>query len=82
MELLIVHEKDLQDKEEDVIGVVDSIENAESIIKQYYGEFTEISKKDIRDSTLEYSKVLKVKSFDDSFYEVEITLQWFTLNCA
>ena len=82
MELLIIHEKDLEDGEGSVIGVADSVVNAERIIKEYYGDFTELSKREIRDSTLEYSKELRVESFDGSYYNVVITLQWFTLNVA
>ena len=82
MDLIVIHEQDLQDKEQDVIGVCSSIENAEKLIKEYYGEFIEISKQDIRDSTLEYSKILEIKGIDEETYRVKITLQWFSLNVA
>ena len=82
MDLIVIHEQDLQDKEQDVIGVCSSIENAEKLIKEYYGEFIEISKQDIRDSTLEYSQILEIKGIDEETYIVKITLQWFSLNVA
>lgn len=80
--LLVIHEKDLDDKEQIVIGVADSVENAEKIINEYYGEHKEINYKDIRDSNLEYSKVLEVKGAFEEPYQVEIWLEWFQLNCA
>ena len=51
--LLVIHEKDLDDKEQIVVGVADSVENAEKIINEYYGEHKEISYIDICDSNLE-----------------------------
>jgi len=80
--ILVIHETDLDDKEQIVMGVADSIENAELLIKEYYGEYKEISYNDIRDSNLEYSKVLEVKDAFDKPYKVEICLEWFELNCA
>lgn len=80
MEILVIYEEDLKDNEVIVIGLADSIEMAEQLIKNYYGDFKEISKTDIRDSSLEYSKILEPCCFNDKPYRVEITLQWFTLN--
>lgn len=80
MNLFIIHEIDFSTDEKDVIGVCDSVENAESLIRRYYGEYREIHFKYIRDSTLEYTKRLEVKDWQGSIYVVEITLQWFTLN--
>lgn len=80
--LLVIHEKDLVDKEQIVVGVADSVENAEKIINEYYGEYKEISYNDILDSNLEYSKVLEVKGAFEEPYRVEIRLEWFQLNCA
>lgn len=80
--LLVIHEKDLDDNEQIVVGVADSVENAENIINEYYGEHKEISYKDISDSNLEYSKMLEVKGAFEEPYQVEIWLEWFQLNCA
>lgn len=82
MNLLVIHEQDLKNKEQDVIGVCSSVENAEILINKYYGEFVEIVKHDIRDSTLEYSKILEVKDINNEPYMVKITLQWFILNAS
>lgn len=78
--LLVIHEKDLEDNEKTVIGVADSVENAEEMIKKYYGEFEEISRNDIQDSGLEYSKVLEVKTVFANSYRVEVCLEWFCVN--
>lgn len=80
MEILVIHEKDLDDQEESVIGVADSVENAEKIINEYYGKFQGISFNNIQHSNLEYSKILEVKDFSGEPYKVEIFLEWFRLN--
>ena len=85
MDLIIIHERDHDDKEDSVIGVADCVENAEIMITEYYGKenYKEISFRDIRDSNLEYSKVLEVQSdvlLRDSSYKVTVTLAWFKLN--
>jgi hypothetical protein len=77
--IVVIHEKDLEDNEQIVIGVADSVESAERIIDEYYGEYEQISYRDIRDSNIEYSKVLEVKSTLGSS-RVEIWLEWFSLN--
>lgn len=80
--ILVIHEKDLNHKEQIVIGVADSIENAEKMINEYYGEYKEISYNDIEGFNLEYSKLLEVKGVLDELYKVEIWLEWFPLNFA
>lgn len=80
--VLVIHERDLDDNEEIVIGVADSVEKAEFIISQYYGEYKQESFRDIRDSVLEYSKVISVESSfrKGEVWRYELTLEWFTLN--
>ena len=83
MNLLVIHEKDHDDKEEIVIGVADSVENANLMIEEYYGKvnYDEISFNEIRDSCLEYIKVLEIKEDSlNSTYRVTVTLEWFVLN--
>lgn len=80
--LLVIHEKDLDDNEQSVVGVADSVDNAEKIINEYFGKYKEISHKDIRDSNLEYSKVLELEGAFKKPYQVEIWLEWFQLNSA
>lgn len=82
--LLVIHEHDLSDNEHIVIGVAENVEKAEEMIKGYYGEgnYTEISKTDIRDSNLEYSKILQINELEHAIpaYKVKILLEWFELN--
>jgi hypothetical protein len=80
MNVVVIHEKDYDDKIDTVIGVADSVENAEKVIRDYYGEFEVTKYTDIRDSGLEYQKVLKVEGLNGKHYLVEICLQWFELN--
>jgi len=79
-EVLIIHEKDFDDYKQSVIGVANSVENAEKIIIEYYGDYKELSHRDTRDSSIEYSKRLEVKDHLYEPYIVEISLQWFSLN--
>jgi len=79
--VLVIHEIDLHDNEHDVIGVADSVEKAGELIKGCYGDdYRELSHRDIRDSSLEYIKILEVKDSDNDFYKVQIMLQWFGVN--
>tara|TARA_R110000787_G_scaffold196391_2_gene307720 strand:- start:1596 stop:1850 length:255 start_codon:yes stop_codon:yes gene_type:complete len=84
MNLIVIHEKDHEDNEESVIGVADSVKSAESIIEKYYGKdnYTEVSFNDIRDSNLEYSKVIELKWHKSEPTKVTLTLEWFSLNKA
>jgi|TARA_R110000744_G_C19032106_1_gene525583 hypothetical protein len=84
MNLIVIHERDHDDNDKSVVGVADSIKNAESIIAEYYGSnnYRVISFQDIRDSSLEYSKVIEIEyeHFETSL--ATLTLEWFTLNKA
>lgn len=62
MELVLIREHDLRDNAHDIIGIADSVENAERMINDYYLDFEEISYTDVRDSSIEYEKILLVKS--------------------
>lgn len=64
----------------EVIGVVDTLEKAEEIIKEYYGEHKVLSHQNIREGNIEYSKLLEVKDHEQNLYKVKIYLEWFTLN--
>jgi hypothetical protein len=78
MNLIVIHEKDHDDNEQIVIGVADSVKNAEIIIDEYYGKgnCTEVSFNDIRNGVVEYIKVVKSKWG----VKYTLTLEWFTLN--
>lgn len=80
MRVLVIHEIDLDDQEQIVIGVADSVEAANKIIDQYYGKYKEISFLDIRDSNLECSKIIEIPSFSDGSYQCKVILVWFEIN--
>lgn len=84
MNLIVIHEKDHEDNEESVIGVADSVKNAESIIEEYYGKdnYTEVAFYNIRDSNIEYRKVIEIKWFNSKPTKAILTLEWFSLNKA
>jgi len=82
MNLIVIHEKDHEDNEKSVIGVADSVKNAESIIAEYYGKgnYTEVAFNDIRDSNIEYRKVIEIKWYKSEPTKATLTLEWFNLN--
>lgn len=82
--VLVIHEKDLDDQEESVVGVATSIEEAEKLIDEYYGDYREISFRDIQAANLEYSKIIELDYSPKSerTYQCKITLQWFELNTS
>ena len=73
--VFVIHEKDLKYQEEDVLGVVSDINNVDNLLKDYYGKYETINFRDIRDSTIEYVKTIKVDGL-----KFEITVQSFFLD--
>ena len=65
----VIHEKDLKYQEEDVLGVVSDIKNVDNLLKDYYGKYETINFIDVRDSTIEYFKKIKV---DGNEYKITI----------
>lgn len=80
--LLVLYEIDLEDGEETVIGVADSVENSKKIIKEHYVDYKEIEHNDTRDSSLEYTKVLELKDNNQNLYKVKVCTEWFELNTS
>jgi hypothetical protein len=78
--VLVIHETDLKDREQTVIGVADSLENAELVIDEYYGEFEEILDSSNEVSNIAYSKILEVDGAWDTPRRVAVWTQWFKLN--
>ena len=79
--ILVIHEKDHEDNETDIIGVAESIERAQIMIDTYYGEYEELEFKDLRDyDDFQWSKRLRVGAPSDTKYEVTVTLEWFCIN--
>lgn len=80
-DILVIHERDHEDGEHFVIGVADSVENAEKLLDEYYGgKFTVIKHTDVRDSGLECNKTLEVLDHKGEPYLVDVWFEWFTIN--
>ena len=65
----VIHEKELNYKEYDAIGVVSDLNNIDKLLLDYYGKYETINFMDVRDSTIEYVKTIKV---DGNKYEITI----------
>ena len=65
----VIHEKDCKYKEESILGVVSDINNVDNLLDDYYGKYETINFRDVRDSTIEYVKTIKV---DGNKYEITI----------
>lgn len=73
----------IQEDDGTIVGLASNVDNASNMIDEYYGvgEFEVISFDDVRDSTIENIRVLKIygcKFFTE--YTVTVTLQHFTVN--
>ena len=73
-------EEDQEDKETSIIGVFDSVDNANKGLTYYYGEFEVMEHKDMQDGGIEWFKELKVKDHINNDYNVKLWLQYFRLN--
>jgi hypothetical protein len=81
MKILVIIEENLSYNEFDVIGSADSVENAEILIKKYYGDYIEQLKFNHNEyPNIAYSKILEIIENNSQTYKVKITLQWFNLN--
>lgn len=69
--VMIIHEKDLSDKNRSVIGVATNRENALRMINEYYGEDAVMTEfKDIREDNFDFSCKITVSGFLGGIYEV------------
>lgn len=83
MEVLLIEEIDLSDGERLPIGVVDSSENAELLIKTHYGQglYEETVRWDTRHMNGEFALTLRIfKDEATDEHKVKIVTTWFTLN--
>lgn len=79
MEILVITEEDLEDKESSVIGVAHSVDEAKCLIEEYYGYSKTDSYRDIQDSGLEFEMTLTVKD-DLGTQKYKVWTEWHTLN--
>jgi hypothetical protein len=81
MNLIVIHCKDNEDKSTSVIGVANSIKMAEYIIEEYFGKGYEVvNTKNLREGTLEYSKVIETEDLEGNIVSDTVVLEWFVLN--
>ena len=66
--MIVIHEVDLKDKEETIIGVATTRDEAMRMIKEYYGNEVNIADfRDIRDSGIDFDCFISV---DGGYYRV------------
>jgi len=81
MNILVIHELDYSDNETSVIGVADSVEKANKLIQEYYGEAEQISYTYYGIDNIEYDSVISVFDVDyERTYTYKLCLEWHTLN--
>lgn len=69
--VMVINEKDLEDNETSVIGVVSDRDNALKIIKEYYGEESTMSDfRDVRDSGLDFTVDIEVPGYLGGKYHI------------
>lgn len=71
MNVFVLYERDLQDKEDDVIGVISSKDKLNDILENYYGNYTILS---TNNSEMIYSIIIETESYNKTKYKVEIYL--------
>lgn len=76
LSVLIVQEVDCYDGEKNILFACDSVKKARELIKEYYGEYKTIKSEDVRDSSLEFIK--KIKLPDGQTFRVYAT--WYRIN--
>jgi len=80
MNVIVIHESDLRENEQSVIGVADSVWRAEMIMEKYYGSYKEIERDNIQDFNMEYVAIIEVPDHTGKLYKVKILLEWFEVN--
>lgn len=69
--VMVIHEKDLEDKDRRVIGVATTREDALKMITEYYGKDAVMTEfKDIREDSFDFSCKIVIPSFLGGIYEV------------
>ena len=80
MIVYVIHVEDLHDKTKYVIGVAHTISSVDRMINEYYGPHDVVSFNDIRDSDIEFVKIIKLHLDPLIVINVKITVQTFELN--
>jgi hypothetical protein len=82
MKILLIHGRDHDDNTSFIIGAADSVEKAEKMIEEYFGEgeYRVISKDDAREGGLESISVIECSEFLGSKSVHTVILEWGILN--
>lgn len=78
--IYVLTERDPVDGNTIVIGVSDSLENADKMMSDYYKEFEVKRFKDVRDSGIEWYKDVELTDINGSKYYYTCILESFILN--
>lgn len=79
----VIHEIDLDDNERIVVGVADSLANVDKVVDEYYGKYKVVNYEDIRDSNLEWIKIIETDGImEGEIYRYKIWVEYFCLNNA
>ena len=73
MKVLVIYAQDILDKEVEVIGVTDTLEKAEKLIKEHFDNFKVITKYDPEEEFEEPALLIESSDHDQIF----INLEWF-----
>ena len=77
-EVYVIQEKDLQDGEIDIIGVADSMDNVEEMLKKYYGDdYIEYIPFD--EDILGYDEP-SIRRVKVEAYKFDVIIRWFAIN--
>lgn len=81
MRLIVIEEIDLEDNEKLVIGVADSMENADKMVDEYYGKNIKlISEHEFNDEFYRLIKTLEVEGAFKKPYRVQVLFTNYYLN--
>lgn len=82
MIVLVIKEVDFENKEQMVIGVADSVKNADKLINEYYGKHEATSWEHIGEYELECVKTIEIEDWNTvgETYKYDIWLEWFEIN--
>jgi hypothetical protein len=80
--VFVLTERDPEDGQILIIGVADSLENADKLMLDYYRQFTVTRFKDVRDSGIEWYKDVELTDINGYTYKYTCTLQSFTINIS
>ena len=82
VQVYVLLEKDPEDGQTIVIGVSDSTWNADKLMSDYYKDFKVVEYTDVRDSSIEWIKIIELSDPSGNIYYYNLTLLSFRVNNA